>query len=151
MGFFFKSRKERAERKEAELLAPQFLKHVNESIDLVNSTKNPETFFSRYDFLIERLSQLMELEKIIDFTGESPSDTFERVMLEKSELTNIFLRRYCDDVLTKASGLKTDKAKERRIEKFCSSLKIYEEKTDAVNIEKLDELILYLKDELDIL
>lgn len=151
MGFFFKSRKEREKIKEAEFLAPQFLRHVNESIDLINSTKNPETFFFRYNFLIKRLNQLVNMEKYISFTGEKPSIALERVMLEKPTMVNVFLERCYEDTLEKASKLKTPKARQRRIEDFCSALNPYLDQMEEDNIEKINELIVALEDELGLM
>lgn len=157
MGFFkFKKQKEEIQEikkleEEAKFLAPQYLRHVNESIDLINTTKNPETFFFRYDILIERLEQLTAFEGLIDFTGEAPSIALKRVVSEKPLIINAFLDRYYEDVLLKASNLKTSPARQRRVENFVLSMEPYLDQLDEENINKLNELVLILEDELSLL
>ena len=62
----------------AERMAPQWLRHAYESIDLVNSTMTPRVFFDRYDFLLETLQKLISTERIVEFDGEPPSVTYRR-------------------------------------------------------------------------
>ena len=140
MGFFFKSRKERCFR---------IFSSINESIDLINATKNPETFFFRYDFLVKRLNQLVSMEEYISFTGEKPSIALERVMLDKPLIINSFIERYYEDTLVKAKKLKTPQARQRRVEDFYSVLHPYLDQMEEENIEKINELIIILEDELD--
>ena len=47
-------------RANARILAPQFLKQAQESAKILQTTTDPSTFFTRYDFCVGRL---MELEK----------------------------------------------------------------------------------------
>ena len=53
-------------RKNAKILAPQFLKQARESARILETTTDPATFFMRYDFCVGRL---LELEKCKRYGG----------------------------------------------------------------------------------
>lgn len=151
MAFLFRGKAERQAKEEAEFLAPQLIDQVNESVDLINSTKNPETFFFRYDFLVKTLKKLVAMEKYVVLTAEKPSVALERVMLDRHHMIDALLERCFEDTLSKAIKLKTPIGRERRVESFALSLKPYMNQMEKVNIEKVNQLILLLEDELELL
>lgn len=136
MGLFFKSKK----RKEAEFMAPQWLKQVEESVNLVNNTKNPDVFFSRYDFLIETLKKLVDIEKYLKFTGDKPSDILRSIKDKKVNTINDFIDRFYKDILVQINKLKTEKAKQKRINNFNELLEPFVDKMEKTNINKFIEL-----------
>ena len=89
MWLFGSSRK----RREAQSLAPQLIHITEDCENLVNTTVNPDTFFSRYDSLIEQLMKLSEIERYINFTGELPSVVLKRAISQRDTVTQRFIHR----------------------------------------------------------
>lgn len=141
MFFFFKSQKQ----KEAKFMASQWIKQVNESANLVNNTKNPDTFFSRYEFMIEKVNDLISIQKYLKFKGDKPTDMLRQINDKKINTINDFIDRYYSDILEQINKLKTDKAKQKRIDKFYSSLVPYFDQMEKENIDKIDKLNLNFK------
>lgn len=141
MRLFFKSRK----RKEAEFMAPQWLKLVKESTDLINNTKTPDVFFFRYEFLIETVNKLIGIEKYIKFKGDTPTKLLEQINIKKVHTINDFIDRFYEDTLKQINKLKTDKAKLKRINEFHPALSSYFCHMESENINKVKELDKSLK------
>jgi len=146
MGFLFKSRKQR----EAEFLAPQLIKHIEESINIINTTKILDTFFFRYEFLIDELNRLNEIQKYLKFNGENPNDLLKRINDTKVHSINDFIDRYYNETSEQILKLKTEKAKQKRIDNFKSNLTIYFNQMERENINKIDELIIILQNKLNL-
>lgn len=123
-------------KKEAEFYSADMLRIVNDCANLVNTTKNPHVFFSRYNLLIDKLENLSKLECFNCFTGTPPAQNLADI-LQKKELTiNDFINRFYDDTLLQISKLKTEKAKEKRIENFHNELSKFNDYMLPENIEK---------------
>lgn len=107
-------------KQNAEILAPQLLKQAKETADILNQTTNPDTFFSRYDFLIGRLKALCACEDYISFTGETPSVTLARVGTKDFyEMASCHLMDRCfGKSCEKMASLKTEKGKQNEAERF---------------------------------
>ncbi len=107
---------------------------INESAAIMEKTSNPETFFSRYDFYMEKLALMAERESTgvrgVKFGGESFILKFKKMSSGKLriETINNFIDRMWADTCQKAEKLKTDKGKQNRYQKFYSDLQQYEEK-----------------------
>ena len=147
MGLFFKSRTE----KEAEFMAPQWLKQVNESANLVNTTKKVDVFFSRYDFLIETVNKLIGIEKFLKFKSDKPSEMLKSIESKKVYTINDFIDRYYEDILEQIRKLKTDKAKQKRIDNFYTSFEPYFNQMEKENIDKIHLLNRTLNDKHEII
>ena len=107
-------------RQDAEVLAPQCLRQANETADILNNTTNPDTFFSRYDFLIGRLEVLSNCEAYISFTGEKPSVTLARVGTKSfhEKASRQLIDRCFDKSCEKIASLKTERGKRNEAERF---------------------------------
>ena len=107
-------------KQNAEILAPQLLKQAKETADILNQTTNPDTFFSRYDFLIGRLKTLCACEDYISFTGETPSVTLARVGTKDFyEMASCHLMDRCfGKSCEKMASLKTEKGKQNEADRF---------------------------------
>lgn len=112
-------------KKEAEFYASGMLQIVNDCVNLINSTKKPEVFFSRYGLMIEKLENLSKLEKFNCFSRSLPSQDLAKVLGKKLFTINDFLERYYTDTLEKIENLKTSKAKQKKIDAFSESLIAY--------------------------
>ncbi len=52
-------------KQNVEMMAPQWLRIVGDSVKLVNETTTPKVYFERYDLLIENLEKLAEIEDVV--------------------------------------------------------------------------------------
>lgn len=99
------------------------VKQVNETIDLLNTSNNVETVISRYDFLIKVIGELIAHEQNLTYTFHpyTPKDMLEAVAANKSRIMSAAVQRAFDDMLSKASELKTEKGFVGRKNKFFDS------------------------------
>lgn len=98
----------------AEILAPQLLKQVQDSLRILNTTTNPEVFFQRYDFIVGRLSLLKDCEKYMSFSGgETAHETYHRFKHQEyfDSITVSMVHRVEEKYRNKIDSLKTKKAK----------------------------------------
>lgn len=130
-------------KKEAEFYIAGMLKIANDCANLVNTTKNPDVFFMRYNLLINKLENMSKLEHFKCFKGTLPSINLENILNKKELTINDFIDRFYNDMLFQISKLKTEKAKEKRIENFYQKLSTYNDCMLPKNIEKY--LTLYEK------
>lgn len=108
-------------RRDAQVIAPQCLKQLKETQDILNTTTNPETFFSRYDFLIGLMKVLTACEKYISFKSERlPSEELGRVVQKsfRDEESRQMIDRCFEKSCEKIAVLKTQRGKRNEAERF---------------------------------
>lgn len=105
-------------RKNAKILAPQFLKQARESARILETTTDPATFFMRYDFCVGRL---LELEKCKRY-GAPVSATADLKKYQnpvfREAAVNEIIHRTAEKYSVKIRSLKTTKAKKGWAEKY---------------------------------
>lgn len=115
------------------------LEILNDSAHLIETTKNPDTFFNRYDLYMEKLSLLAnaEITGKIKVTGDSLSAKLKIMdnQCQKINTINAFIDRMWDDTCNKANNLKTEKGKQNCYKKFYDILCKYEYRMPAVCIQ----------------
>lgn len=114
------------------------LEILNDCAELLSSTKNPDTFFERYDLYFEKLQLLAIAEKNgIKFDGQSPSEKLAKMSSYEQQINSIkeFIDRYWENVCENAKSLKTEKGKENRKIAFATSLMKYNGKMPRECIE----------------
>ena len=111
----------------AKLQSQQLLKIVNDCVTLVNTTVNPEVFFSRYNLMLENLEKLAGLEctGIFDNSKELPSDAFLRVESRFDDVTKTFLDRSFSKAKEHAETLKTDSGKLNALKRYFDNMEKY--------------------------
>ena len=109
----------------AEMMAPQWLKIMIESRDIVNRTTEPDVFFSRYDTVKEKAEQLASISKYVKFKGMKPAEVLRQVMEQEDAATRDMVLRCFQKAVLNAEKLKTEKGKLGQFEKFQSSLEPY--------------------------
>lgn len=109
----------------AEMMAPQWLKIMIESRDIVNRTTEPDVFFSRYDTMKEKAEQLSSISKYVKFKGMKPAEVLRRVTEQEDAATRDMVLRCFQKAMLNAEKLKTEKGKLGQFEKFQSSLEPY--------------------------
>ena len=109
----------------AEMMAPQWLKIMIESRDIVNRTTDPDVFFSRYDTVKEKAEQLASISKYVKFKGMKPAEVLRQVTEQEDAATRDMVLRCFQKAVLNAEKLKTEKGKLGQFEKFQSSLEPY--------------------------
>lgn len=109
----------------AEMMAPQWMKILVESRDIVNRTTEPDVFFSRYDTVKEKAEQLASISKYVKFKGMKPAEVLRRVTEQEDAATRDMVLRCFQKAMLNAEKLKTEKGKLGQFEKFQSSLEPY--------------------------
>ena len=109
----------------AEMMAPQWVKILVESRDIVNRTTEPDVFFSRYDTVKEKAEQLASISKYVKFKGMKPAEVLRQVAEQEDAATRDMVLRCFQKAVLNAEKLKTEKGKLGQFEKFQSSLEPY--------------------------
>ncbi len=123
------------EKAVAEMMAPQWLKIMMESRDIVNRTTDPEVFFSRYDLVIENANKLAGISKYVKFKGTKPAEVLRQVTAQEDAATRDFILRCFQRAQLNAEKVKTEKGKRNQFEKFQSSLESYFFRMSQENVD----------------
>ena len=114
-------------REEAYVVAPQWMKIIQESATICNSTVNPETFFSRYDLMEQYLRRLAAVEHLLSFTGSPPSAELRKVTEKRPDAIHDMIDRSYQRMIQEARELKTPKGQEGRLVKYFSTMEGFSE------------------------
>lgn len=133
------ARRIRAQAKEQ---SEQWLKIVKDCAYLVNTTKNPEVFFPRYELMLEYLEKLAGLEctGIFSNSSELPSAAFLRIEAMFPKETNIFIDRALEAARANTETLKTEKGKVNALKRFFAKMDAFTINMDAESVEYLEAL-----------
>ena len=123
-------------KKEAMFMAEQWIKIANDCANIVNTTKNPDVFFERFNLLIKEFENMSKIEKFGCFKGTLPSENLSKILANKENSINDFIDRFFNDTISQIDSLKTIKAKERRIDNFYNKLSQYNNFMTTKNINK---------------
>lgn len=110
---------------------------LNNCAQIFQSTSNPDTFFSRYDLYIQKLTLLSDAERDgINFEGDSPSKKLSEVTRDhgKIELVNNMIDRCWAKTISEIQNLKTDNGKKNRVLKFKDNLSKYDSQMPQASI-----------------
>ena len=112
-------------RQNAKILAPQFLKQAQESAKILQTTTEPATFFTRYDFCVGRLIELEKCKRYGVPVSTTSDLTKYRSIAFRDEAINEVIHRTADKYRTKIESLKTQKAKKNWAEKYQQAFEPY--------------------------
>lgn len=112
-------------RQNAKILAPQFLKQAQESAKILQTTTEPATFFTRYDFCVGRLIELEKCKRYGVPVSTTSDLTKYRSIAFRDEAVNEIIHRTADKYRTKIESLKTQKAKKNWAEKYQQAFEPY--------------------------
>lgn len=129
-------------RKHAQFESAQLLKIIHECADLVNTTKNPEVFFPRYNLMLEHLETLagFECTGIYNNSPELPSTAFLRIEEQFPEETIKFINRSYDEAIAKMENFKTDKGKENTLRRYFEKMEKHTIYMDSESVEYFESL-----------
>ena len=102
---------------------------------ICETTKNPDTYFSRLDLMLETNQKLAAVENKIKFQGVKPSQILAVFEAQKIDTINEFIDRYAKDIRLKIYDLSMEKAKINKANSFRNTLSEYNEKMQPENIE----------------
>lgn len=110
-----------------------YMNEFQDSLDIMKKTSEPSTFFSRYDLLMERLDNMIELQqKGIKFTGNL-SD-LKRLSLDQENIAdtvNVLIDNAYNKQTKKLSTLKTERGRENSNNRWYASFEPYFDKMPA--------------------
>ncbi|MFT8458093.1 MAG: hypothetical protein ABF804_05490 [Liquorilactobacillus ghanensis] len=130
--YFKRKKEEKIEAKrqlklqqEADLMLPRYIKHVSESLDLIGSTSNPQTFLERRSFLIKEGTEAVKWMKISNKIQDSDAEEVQEIVDEASDhgYENGFMLNVVKKLDKKVTRAKLPKTK----------LKYYEESLLLIN------------------
>lgn len=107
------------------LMVENDIRIIQDCIRLIENTVNPETYFSRFQLMLERTSHLVKIEKYVDFSGTLPSIAVKEIEMNKDISDFEFCKRYYSQMCIKISNLKTQKGKDNRIMKYFADIEPY--------------------------
>ena len=124
----------------AEMMAPQWMKILVESRDIVNRTTDPDVFFSRYDTVKETAEKLASISKYVKSRGTKPAEVLRMAVDQEQAATRDFILRCFQKAQLNAEKLKTEKGKLGQFEKFQSSLEVYFFRMSDENAQLVQDL-----------
>ena len=106
--------------------------------ELVYTTDNPNTFFSRYDLLLEHLQAMAAFEPYVQFYGYQPQESLEYYSSHKDQYVKKMIDRRYNKALIKADSLKTEKGKKNQFVKAYDELKSFSDALSPDNLKYLE-------------
>ena len=98
------------------------MKQLQDSVNLINSTDNPEVFFKRLNFSLDLLLELRQYEKYKIFKSSLPSRDYLKIISNLEATVNDFIDRALLANERKSATLKTESAKKRNKQAFAQKL-----------------------------
>lgn len=124
----------------AEIMAPQWMKILIESRDIVNRTTDPEVFFSRYDTVKEMAGNLASISKYVKFKGTKPAEVLRMATDQEQAAVRDLIVRCFQKATMNAEKVKTEKGKRGQFEKFQASLEPYFFRMSGENAQLVQDL-----------
>ena len=124
----------------------QNLRIFDDSVKLLMTTKDPETFFCRYDDALQAAYSMADITDEPLIHQETPQAVINAMVMQKADVVNAFLERYSKDITLKAYKLTCNR--ERKLETFYLVTSEYEDKMPYESIADRDELYEHMKSKL---
>ena len=115
-------------------MLPQHAKHITESMDILFATHNPETFFSRLDFLnSESKNALTYIQALNNSQYSDIEDAINNQIKNANsrDMQACLLRNIIDDATKNAEKVKLSKTKLKRYDEAVELIRPYEDMIDA--------------------
>lgn len=104
-----------------------YLQQALESSQIIETTSNPETYFSRYNLLLDRLDKLISITedpRLLNVEGDF-TQVKQKLISNKDEISNKFIERAKLKSKIGMATLKTDRGRENRLNKLKDELLSY--------------------------
>lgn len=118
------------------IAAENLVRIVNDCTNILRKTKNPDTYISRYDFLIQVLQELSiyENRRTVQLSF-SPSQVWVEMQNSFNQNIKELMDRCYFDCLHKISAMKTKGGKKGRIDALYDSFTAHMDRLTQENIE----------------
>ena len=125
-----------------------FMDEFQDSLNIMQKTTDPETFFSRYDLAMERLDDMVELQqKGIKFTSDLSSLKAQALSQETiADTVNTLIDNAYIKQLQKLSTLKTERGRTNSNQRWYASFEPYFDKMPVRSRSYLDLKLEELKE-----
>ncbi|MDE5558344.1 MAG: hypothetical protein K2J32_11780 [Ruminococcus sp.] len=130
---------------DAELNFNIYIKHVEDSIRIINSTTNPLTFFYRFDFAVKRYISLCSMSQYVKSSKRDFVKEINNLIAFKQQYIHNLIIRVNENANLKIASLKTEKGKINHAEKIKDSFSPYLDEMSRENIIFLNNVIDSLK------
>lgn len=118
----------------AQAKASNHLKIFKDSILIVTETADPDTFFERYNLILQHSEKIGELSDYVKIKGVKPKSICQEVLNDKQNQIHQMIARYWDKTVNDAAALKTENGKKKRYQKFFDTLERYKGEMSEENI-----------------
>lgn len=125
-----------------------FMDEFQDSLNIMQKTADPDTFFSRYDLALERLDNMIELQqKGIKFTSDLSSLKAQALSQETTaDTVNVLIDNAYIKQLQKLSTLKTERGRTNSNQRWYASFEPYFDKMPSRSKTYLDLKLEALKE-----
>ena len=106
----------------AQIGLPQWARIFTESMELMENTVSPGTFFTRYQLLQDMTRKISAASCVLEVPNCPPGDFSEQLVEESEPMILEFIERSRQDMILKASALKTENGRRNRYVKYYQSL-----------------------------
>lgn len=100
---------------------PERIRQILDSFLIIERTADIDTLFSRYDFILQKLEELIKYEKDGFKFDLSPKELYDMTKLSLPDLFEVVVENSYIKQLEKLLSLKTQKGKQSSIEKWRDS------------------------------
>ena len=111
---------------------------IDESANIIESTRDIDTFFSRADLILEKYEYFKRFELYVPFGEYTASEAYDQAKSELVAALERFIYRHVDGMTLDAMKLKTEKGKQNRYEKSFESFKKYYDRIDPSNWQLIE-------------
>ena len=132
---------------------------INDSLKIIKTTKNIDTFFSRYNLLTNSLADIIETIDIykgyLSMNNNSVQNLYNDLVINKSSYVDGLIQRSSSQLIEKVDSLSTDKSILNHINKFKESLFAFTNELNEGQIRKINNIVVsltptdHLKNELE--
>ncbi len=120
-------------------------KSFEESLNLIESTKNPDVFFERLSRAESLLKRLIASYEVCEIQNNS-REVLREFKQDKESIINNFIERYAKDIRRKIYELATEKAKNNKADVFKKVLLEFSDQFTAKNNEFIESKYSELKE-----
>lgn len=125
-----------------------FMDEFQDSLNIMQKTADPDTFFSRYDLALERLDNMIELQqKGIKFTCDLPALKIQALdQGTTAETVNVLIDNAYAKQVQKLSALKTDRGRSNSTQRWYASFEPFFDRMPMSSRTHLDLKLEELKE-----
>ena len=102
--------------------AEESLRIAKDCAKILDTTVNPDVFFSRYQLFEWHVGHLALMQKYVKFSGYAPATIFDMAAGGKNECIRTFVLRCFNKTIMNADTMKTEKGKLSQYQKLDASL-----------------------------